>query len=109
MRSIIEARVCHFDTPSPLKGDWDKHFKDDVSAHVKHTLLTCYVVHVCVLQSAQMVLIGAVQQILSRNTYFCHFLFMDVQVRTERYCEVKSSPRSACQLYSGFRSGLPSS
>ena len=77
-----KRNLCATHCASPLKGDWDKHFEDDVSAHVKHTLLTCYGVHVCVLQSAQMVLIGTVQQILSRNTYFCYFLFMDVQVRT---------------------------
>ena len=65
-----------------LKGDRDKQFEDDVSSHVEHALLSCYVVHICVLQPAQMVLIGTVQQILSRNTYFCHFLFVDVQVRT---------------------------
>ena len=47
-------------------------------------MVSCYVVHIRILQAAQVVLVGAIQQIICCNANLCHLLLVDVYIRTYR-------------------------
>ena len=46
--------LCH------LENDGNNHLEDDVATHVEDTLTACGIIHVAILQTAQVVLIGCV-------------------------------------------------
>ena len=66
--------MCH------LENDGNNHLEDDVAPHVEDTLSASGIVHVAILQTAQVVLIGCVQQVLGSDVELRNLLLVYVQV-----------------------------
>ena len=73
----------------------DNELEHDVAPHVVDTLTSCRIVDVAILQAAQVVLIGTVQQVLGRHVDLCHFSLVNVQVCSCRQTEQRIA-RCAC-------------
>ena len=65
-----------------LQCDGYDDFEDDVTSHIVDALTSCGIVRVAILQTAQMVLVSRVQQVVGSDVQFCNLLLVNVQVCT---------------------------
>ena len=77
-----------------VKTDGDDHFEDHVAPHVVDALPTCRMVHIAIFQSAQVVLISLVQQVLGCDVEFGNLLLVNVQIGACRQTQQRVTERA---------------
>ncbi len=77
---VTTSTIMSFALLSQFEVQRNDEFERDVAAHIKDALTTSHPVEVGIFQSTQVVLVGAVQQVIGRDVELSYLLAVQVDV-----------------------------